>query len=219
MPLLTTISQPGAYGGIWAITESWEQLCRLLPREEDHRAYALQHFRSEKRRREYAAVRALLYTLTGEDCDVTYHPSGRPRLADGRCRLSVSHTAGYAAVLLSHNGRPGIDIEVCSPRILSLKERIVGTDEQAESMYELLLHWSAKETAFKILDREGIDFTRHLTVSGLSCTAHTENPDTEGGFDLAYRPTDGIGCALRIHYLTTSHFVLTWAVDEQSFAV
>lgn len=216
MPFFREISGDGFRGGIWKITEPWEELCCLLPRKEHHRAFILQHFRLEKRRLEYAAVRALLFALTGEDREVLYHPSGRPYFDGSPCHLSISHTAGYAAVLLSREGRAGIDIEACSPRVLRLREHIIGAEEHAEGVFALLLHWSAKETAFKLLDEEGIDFAEHLTVRNLSCAADEQSSDTQGLFDLSYRLSDGRSGSFRIRYLTTHDFVLTCSVADFS---
>lgn len=212
MPFFHEISVDGFRGGIWKITESWEELCSRLPRGEYHHAHVLQHFKIEKRRLEYAAVRTLLFALTGEDREVLYHPSGRPYFDGSPYRLSISHTAGYAAVLLSAHGRPGIDIEACSSRVLRLREHIIGMDEHAEGMFALLLHWSAKETAFKLLDEEGIDFTRHLTVRHFCCAADEQSPDSQGSFDLSYSLSDGRNGTFCIRYLTTLDFVLTCSV-------
>lgn len=214
MPFYREISTAGIRGGIWKITESWEELCSLLPRAEHHRAYVLRHFKAEKRRLEYAAVRMLLFTLTGNDVEVAYYPSGRPYLTDSPFHLSISHTSGYAAVLLSQNVRVGIDIEVCSSRILRLKDRIVGTEEKADTMFELLLHWSAKETAFKLLDKEGIIFTEHLKVKGLSCGANEGTPESQGIFRLSYHLAGRRDGTLLIRYLTTRDFVLTYSGYE-----
>lgn len=207
MPFFREISIEGCRGGIWKITETWEELCRMLPRAAEHHAHARQRFSSEKRRLEYAAVRVLLFSLTGEDREVCYHPSGRPYFEGSPYALSVSHTNGYAAVLLSREDRPGVDIEACSFRVMRLKDRIVGPEETADTMYEILLHWSAKETAFKLLDEEGIDFTHHFRVEGLSCSS-----ETEGQFRLSYHLKDGKQGVFTVSFLTTQDFVLTYAI-------
>ncbi len=35
---------------------------------------------------------------------------------------------------------------------------------QGDEVYVLLLHWSAKETLFKVMGVEGVDFIRHLHI-------------------------------------------------------
>lgn len=216
MPLLQTIRTDRAWGGIWKITESWEQLCAMLPRAAYHREYAMRQYVREKRRVEYAAVRALLYGLTGEDREVAHYLSGRPYFPDTSLRLSVSHTAGYAVVLLSESAVPGVDIEVVRELALRVRDRIVGPSERAENLTEVLLHWSAKETVFKILDRPGIDFIRHFSVRDL---CHRSD-DTDGAgqscgtFRLDCSPEDGLAERFSVHYIAAPDFVLTYACGD-----
>ena len=129
----------------------------MLPLGEYHRGQAAR-YASPKRRLEYLAVRMLVYALTGEELPISYRVSGRPFFAGCPLQLSISHTSGYAAVLFSEEYETGIDIEAFSDRIVRLKERLIGPDEKADTTYEMLLHWSAKEAVFKRLDEDGIDF-------------------------------------------------------------
>ena len=156
-------------------------------------------------------MRLLIFTLTGEELQVEYLPSGRPFFRDRRLQLSISHTFGYAAVLFSEEYEAGLDIEVFSERIVKLKERLIGPEEAAETTYEILLHWSAKEAVFKILDEEGIDFRKNLTVQNLSCPAMPDHTEAKGDFSLYYHLSDGKTGTFPVHYETTADFVLTYA--------
>lgn len=214
MPLLKKIECEEGWGGIWQITETFDQLCGMIPCGECYRRQALR-FASERRRVEFVAVRLLIFMLNGQDMPVEYMPSGRPFFRDDRgLFLSISHTSGYAAVMLSRHYATGIDIEAVSERILKLKERLTGPDERAETLYELLLHWSAKESAFKILDVPGIDFRAHLRVSGLECPAAEGETETAGHFFLYYNLTDGNAGRFPVHYETTDRFVLTYTFHK-----
>ena len=209
MPFFQKIECGKGWGGIWKITESPDELCRMLPLGEYHRGQAAR-YASPKRRLEYLAVRMLVYALTGEELPISYRVSGRPFFAGCPLQLSISHTSGYAAVLFSEEYETGIDIEAFSDRIVRLKERLIGPEERAESVYDILLHWSSKEAAFKILDQEGIDFRRNLTVSGLACAASRDHAEADGDFRLAYHLSGGETGVFPIHYETTSDFVLTY---------
>ncbi len=211
MPFYRRIESDKGWGGIWRITESVEELCGMLPRGEIYRIHAYRRFMAERRRLEYVSVRILVYTLLGEDKPICYLPSGHPYFPDGSLRISISHTSGYASVLFSKDYETGVDIEAFSERILQLKERLIGPEERAESVYDVLLHWSAKETVFKILDQEGIDFRKNLTVSGLDCPAGRNCSNAVGDFSLAYHLADGKTGVFPVHYETTSDFVLTYA--------
>ena len=119
MPLFRKINCEKGWGGIWKITETFDELCDMLPHSACYREHAF-HFAAERRRLEYVAVRLLIFTLTGEELQVEYLPSGRPFLRDRRLQLSISHTFGYAAVLFSEEYEVGLDIEVFSERIVRL---------------------------------------------------------------------------------------------------
>ena len=72
----------------------------------------MRRFTAAHRRLEWLAVRVLLYTLSGEEKEIAYHPSGKPYLADDSASISISHTKGYVAVALGLPGREvGVDIE------------------------------------------------------------------------------------------------------------
>ena len=88
-------------------------------------ALCLCHFppapRSERRSTEQRAVELILSELLGESAPRRgYDPLGRPILLDHPDRsLSISHTEGHAAVLLtpSADGTPGVDIETYRPQL------------------------------------------------------------------------------------------------------
>ena len=90
------------------------------------------------------------------------------------------------------------------------RERLIGPDEKADTTYEMLLHWSAKEAVFKILDEDGIDFRTDMTVEGLHCPASAVRPDGEGDFSLFYHLQDGKAGMFPVHYETSADFVLTY---------
>lgn len=123
--------------------------------------------RSERRSMERKAVELILSELLGESAPRRgYDPLGRPILLDHPGRsLSVSHTEGHAAVLLtpSPDGTPGVDIETYRPQLYEVASRYLHADEwermQATSpLTELQLRsllWSAKETAYKVFNPQG----------------------------------------------------------------
>ena len=91
--------------------ETEEELLSMLPRREVY-ARCVSQYAAPHRRLEWLAVRVLLFTLLGEERDIAYRPSGKPYLADGSYALSISHTKGYAAVVLGEpDSEVGIDIE------------------------------------------------------------------------------------------------------------
>lgn len=177
-------------------------------------ALCLCHFpptsRSERRSVEQGAVELILSELLGESAPRRgYDPLGRPILLDHPDRsLSVSHTEGHAAVLLtpSADGTPGVDIETYRPQLYEVASRYLHADEwervQATSpLTELQLRsllWSAKETAYKVFNPQG--------ASLLSFTAVELRPD---GLILTYPQGS---TQLRIGYQLRPDYLFTYGV-------
>ena len=146
---------------IWHVTEDVEELLGMLPDDESIRDEAYERFHSQGRILEWTAVRVLLYTMLGRQVPISYDEAGAPHLpAYERMDISISHTKGYVSVALAEVGEIGIDIEVLSERVRRVKSRFVRDDEQADTLVAMLLHWSAKETAFKVLHRTKVDFLK-----------------------------------------------------------
>jgi 4'-phosphopantetheinyl transferase EntD len=176
---------------------------------------------TEKRKCEWLTVRALLKTLSGEEKEISYLPNGKPFLSDHSYHISVSHTgcraadhacngkpSGYAAMVLNKEKQVAIDIETISPRILKIKDRFLNREETGAiaadaEIVHLLLHWSAKESVFKILDAENVDFQSKIHIrpfrpaigawdSFEACETRTEKQTV-----------------FRVHYFAGEHYVLT----------
>lgn len=198
--------------GVWKMDETEEKLLSMLPRREVY-ARCISRYAAPHRRLEWLTVRALLFTLLGEEREIAYRPSGKPYLADGSYALSISHTKGYAGVVLGEpDSEVGIDIEQYGERVCKVAHKFMRPDEQAlayegNEAWSLLLHWSAKETMFKCLNASEVDFKEHLQVFPFI-------PRREGTFDAREYRTDRRQM-FHISYQITSDFVLTWSVVRQ----
>lgn len=190
--------------GVWKLSESLPEIEAML--SSALVAEAGRRFKAPHRRLEWLAVRVLLFALLGDTKEVAYLPSGRPYLADGSMEISFTHTYGYVAVIIGHR-RVGIDIEQYAPRVHRVASRFVRNDEmitayQGDDTWSLLLHWSAKETVYKCIDIDGVDFREHLHVLPFT-------PQKEGSFTaLEYRTPRRQ--SFTIHYLLCADFVLTF---------
>lgn len=207
MPLYRTYSEGDFLLGIWKSDETVEQLLASL----EHKAWYEEKLAafSEKRKHEWLSVRVLLKTLCGEEKEVAYHPSGRPYLKDGSRYISISHTRGYVAVALHPSREVGMDIEQYGTRVKKVASRFIRSDEETtiaggDEIYALLLHWSAKETLFKLMGVDEVDFIRHLHILPFALSE-------EGEFEACEYRT-GRQEHYRICYVTHPDFVLTWAI-------
>lgn len=203
MPLLMKHTDP--LWGIWKIEESSEVLLSLLRNREEYLPQ-LELIRTEPRRREWLACRVLLQELTGGPACIAYRPNGAPYLSGSSLHISISHTKGYAAVLLQNRPAAGIDIEYRSERVSKIRSRFMNPEEEAgidkeHETEHLLLHWCAKETLFKMIGQEEVDFLHHLHVRPF--------PYAEEGSFTVYETRTEEGAVYRLDYLVTPDFVLT----------
>ena len=155
-------------------------------------------YKHEGRQREFLSVRALLSVMTGDNSLVIGHePSGKPTLPDWH--ISISHTKGYAALILSQTEPVAVDIEQRSDRVGRIANRFIRPDEEADTLERMLTVWSAKETLYKLHSEDSLQFfemrvrewhPHHLIIenmkSGQFVTLHHE---LTADYVLTYHPT------------------------------
>lgn len=194
--------------GIWKIEESTEELYARLNRKEEYLPF-LDRVKAEKRRAEWLASRVLLKQLLGEEVRIAYRPDGAPFLPDHPLHLSISHTNGYAAVLLQAKEAVGIDIEYRAERVKKIRSRFMSAEEEAgiDLRHEtemLLIHWCAKEALFKMIGQTDVDFQKHLHVSPF--------PYAGQGIIDAWETRTETQAAYRLHYHLFPEFVLVYSL-------
>ncbi len=214
MPLL--LQQAAPCLGVWKIEESEEELLALLAHPEAYLPQ-LARWQSAARRKEWLACRVLLKTLTGEELPVAYRENGAPYLPGSSWHLSFSHTQGYAAALLQPHPAAGIDIEYRSERVYKIRRRFLAPEEEfsgnagenphsREETDYLLIGWCAKETLFKMIGEEKVDFIRHLHLRPFTLASQ--------GYLYAYETRTPRSASFRLGYRVFSDFILTWSSDE-----
>ena len=166
MPLLQKYHSP--LWGIWKIEESWDEMLRQLEWQEAYLPFLNQR-KSDGRKSEWLAVRLLLKELSGTETVVSYRDNGAPFLPDSALHISISHTKGFAAILLSSDKPVGIDIEYCSERVRRIKSRFLSEQElkllgNSPKTNELLVCWCAKETAFKMTEQKTADMQNDIHI-------------------------------------------------------
>lgn len=186
--------------GVWKIEEDIKTLLDMVVLDNgDKKKYRV--FASTSRKLEFLSVRALLAELLGKDARIVYNKNNKPFLKDGSRFISISHSHKLTAILMSTNEKVGIDLEYMSTNIgkiafkfINRKEKI--TAEVEKRKYHLYLHWCAKESLYKICDKEGISIKRNITIepfevkdSGeIKGRVHTEKINES--FDLFYTKYD-----------------------------
>ncbi len=195
---------------MWHITETEESLLSLLANQAYHveQLEARQH---PKRRVEYLATRLLIQEMYPEaSTQITYLLNGRPVLPDGMGFISLSHTAGYAAAIVHPSQAVAIDIEQQGPKAARLSERFVREDERqyiAATQQEQVstLVWSAKESLFKIAQKQDIDFKEHLHLHLQASLSKSGSMQASVHKDLCVRD-------YRVFYQLEPAYVLTYII-------
>lgn len=148
-----------------------ELVVRPLPDEREAAAWATREelaaaaaFRSAARRREYLGWRALARERLGRDAAIAYDAAGAPVVTNrAEVRLSVSHAAGWVALLLA-DAPCGVDIEPAARDFSRVAQRCLTDDERRLSASPLWpgVAWCAKEALYKLAGRRGLDLRRDL---------------------------------------------------------
>jgi len=209
MPLLQKHVSP--LWGIWKIEESWEELLCQFERPEKYHPFLNQR-RSEGRKSEWLAVRLLLKELLGAETTVSYRDNGAPYLPESAFHISISHTKGFAAVLLSPDRPVGIDIEYCSERVRRIKSRFLNENElnllgKNPATNDLLVCWSAKETAFKMTAQKTADWLHDIQLVDFKSFRNGD-----GGILTVRESLTPQSSVFQINYLIMPDFVLTYSV-------
>ena len=113
-------------------------------------------YKSEVRRLEKLAVYSLLWKMTNSKVLVSHNEDGKP-IVDGY-NISISHTRGYASVILSKLKNVAVDIEYYSDRVARIADKFIREDEIATDIASQLINWSAKETVYKYFSEQNLQY-------------------------------------------------------------
>jgi 4'-phosphopantetheinyl transferase len=154
--------------GVWKIEEEIPALLSSVTLSADDKK-KYKSFRSNSRKQEFLSVRALLQELLGKEARIVYNKNNKPFLKDGSHFISISHSHNLTAIILSTKEKVGIDLEFMSNNITAfafkfLNRREKVTKDRELRRYHLYLHWCAKESLYKICDKEGISLRRDITI-------------------------------------------------------
>lgn len=112
---------------------------------------------------------------------------GKPHLIGTNWHISLSHTGGWAAVVL-HRLRPvGIDVEPIREQFGRVVPRVLSEGEIAHAAGQpgrLAVYWCAKEALYKLYGKRELSFREHLHVEpfvdgAAQLVGHVRLPDQE----------------------------------------
>ena len=177
--LSNRIIEKGSRIGLWEITEDFETLLKATYLSDDD-IHRLNTFKNIDRKIESLSVRALLQQMTRGDARIVYKKKSRkPYLDDNSYNISVTHSHKYTAILLNKDKQVGIDteymmhnIERIAHKFINKKEKITKNPQfRREHLY---VHWCAKESLYKMCDKEDVNFQDSLIIKPFEIGTHGE---------------------------------------------
>ncbi len=130
---------------------------------------SVEGFTAPSRRTERLAWRAVLREVSPE-AEVEYLPSGAPSLKNSPYTyISVSHCRDRVAVALSCEVC-GVDIERTDRDFSRVAARYMSDAERelSSEVWWPAAVWCAKESLYKMMGRDGVDFLRDIAVVGVN---------------------------------------------------
>lgn len=190
--------------GLWNISETEEEFYGWCPELLSLKG-RVDAMKSKARRLEFLAVRALLKDMLGYVPEIRHDENGKPYM-NGGVKLSVSHTQGYAAVMISGNCDVAVDVEYVSDRVCRVADKFLRKDETAGTPLEKLAVWCAKEALYKLHSCDKLSF-HEIRVAG--------TPGVEKAANGSFRVENlRRGCAVNMFFAVNGNFLLTYAAEN-----
>ena len=205
---LKTEILPDCHLGVWEITEDFDTLYGMVNLVAVEKA-KLDSFRNISRKIEWLSVRALVKTMLGKDTRILYNAENKPFVRGNTHNISITHSNNLTAVIIGKDKRVGIDLEFMSGKISKVANKFINDRENIISdpelsKFHLYLHWCAKETLYKICDKQDINFKDGITIAPFQ-------PDEHG--HMKGQVINGNGEEdFEMEYLQHDNYALVWCV-------
>ena len=186
-------------------------LWKIIPGELDDKHLSKEEIgllnrRKVKNSREhFLAARKL---LKNEDSELTieYDSKGKPYLNKEK-GISISHSNEIVAIYISNEIDFGIDIQYKTDKIFKIKSKFLSKNERkflgkTDDIELLTKLWSAKESIFKALGKEGVSFSNDLEINT------TNNKDL---FRAGYYKKDNIKIKFDLDFLFIEEYIICYA--------
>ena len=163
MPLIKDFEVGNNRLGLWKIDGSEARFETDFP--EIAASLSVRHPRTQMQR--YAS-RLLIHEMLGDLPEVWKDEHGKPHLRGFDMEISISHTEGYAAVLLG-SGKLGVDVQHYKPNVMKVRDRFLDDRElqMAQDIETTTLFWAAKEAVYKYNAEPGLDFKDPITIHSI----------------------------------------------------
>jgi len=194
---------------LWHITESEAEL-RESTQIPDSELEDLMYTKSEARRKEKLAVRALLNEIFDEKVYLGHHDNGKPYLHNMATEISISHTDDFVAIIIHPDEDLGIDVERLDRDFSAVEKKALSEDEiddlsEHKRSLQLAIYWCAKEAIYKRMSINGVNFAEQIEIDRF-------NPHDEGDLDATFYYKDGTEDEFELQYMVFDNHVVVWVV-------
>ena len=194
---------------VWEITETEEELMANTAVPENE-LEELSYTRSESRRKEKLATRALLNEIFPEKLYLGHHDNGKPYLQNTAMEISISHTSRFVAILLHPDEDLGIDIESLDRDFSAVEKKALSEDaiadlDDRQKNPQLATCWRAKDAITKRMAGPDVDFAEQIEVERF-------NPRDEGEIEATFTHKDGTEMEFELSYEVFDNHVMVWVV-------
>ena len=150
-------------------------------------------YKAESRRKEILSEYDLLNKFfPNENVTLLHNADGKPLLSNG-INVSISHTRGFIAMILSGGKHVALDIEYINERVKRVARMFLREDEPFTELNEMLVAWCVKETMYKLYSSMKLTF-EEVRLRPFKCLSEgrviAENIRNNDTVTLYYRVTD-----------------------------
>ena len=189
--------------GIWKVEESIEELrSKLILNNEEISFY--NSLNKGKRNIHWLSSRVLLRNMLNTDhfIEIKGDEHGKPHLINFDMEISITHSADYAAVIISKS-KVGIDIEKIKPVIANIAPKFMNKTELGaiydvkKEFEKLYVYWCTKESIFKLNGKQHLHFKDNILIEPFEyknegwITAKIVNYEIENVFRVKYEKFRG----------------------------
>ena len=186
-------------------------LWKIIPGELDDKHISkeeigLLKIRKEKKSKEYfLAARKL---LKNEDSELTieYDSKGKPYLNKEK-GISISHSNEIVAIGISNEIDFGIDVQFKTDKVFKIQSKFLSQMEskffeKKNDLESLIKVWSAKESIYKALGKEGVSFSKDLEI---------DTVNDKDLFRAGYYKKDNIKIKFDLDFLFIEEYIICHA--------
>ena len=129
---------------------------------------------------------------------------------DNGVKISLSHSLDRVAVIASPENEVGIDIQHESPKIVKVSSKFCSDFELEHAndgmrMQKLHVLWAAKESIYKFIKREGLNFRNEIEVNPFEYSSKGS---------LEARVKNGLDdCLIYLNYHILEDYTLAYTVN------